>query len=164
MSNQDTVKTTQAGLDVDTNGQPVLYSQDGTILQQFPNSTVTGLQVVKLAIPVQVALTGVLSGGAMLNPFGYDVIIEQATLRITTASTGASTMDIGVAADAVTSNDGLFDGMSGAATGLFTNTEDPGTNGEQTIVWGSTQYITVAEASGDVAGIIGSLYVTCYRA
>lgn len=101
--------------------------------------------------------TGVYKATA--NPFGSDVLILAATVRVTTASTGASTVDIGVAANATTVNDGLIDGLSLAATGLFTNAEDAGTNGEQTMVWGATQFLNVAEASGDVAGVVGKLYV-----
>lgn len=101
--------------------------------------------------------TGVFN--STLNPFGADVLILGVTLRITTASTGASTADIGVAADATTVSDTLIDNLSLAATGLFTNAEDAGTNGEVTSVWGSTQYLNVAEASGDVAGVVGTLIV-----
>jgi hypothetical protein len=68
-------------------------------------------------------------------------------------------VDIGVAADATTANDGLIDGLSLATAGLFTNAEDAGSNGEQTMVWGATQYLNVAEASGDVAGVVGQLIV-----
>lgn len=111
---------------------------------------------IDLSSAVAVA-TGVYKSTA--NPFGSDVLILAATVRVTTASTGASTVDIGVAADATTVNDGLIDGLSLAATGLFTNAEDAGTNGEQTMVWGAAQFLNVAEASGDVAGVVGKLFV-----
>lgn len=101
--------------------------------------------------------TGVYKATA--NPFGQDVLILAATVRVTTASTGASTVDIGVAANATTTNDGLLDGLSLATLGLYTNAEDAGTNGEQTMVWGSSQFLNIAEASGDVAGVVGKLYV-----
>ena len=101
--------------------------------------------------------TGVYKATA--NPFGQDLLILSATIRVTTASTGASTVDIGVAANATTTNDGLLDGLSLATLGLYTNAEDAGTNGEQTMVWGSSQFLNVAEASGDVAGVVGQLIV-----
>lgn len=100
---------------------------------------------------VAAVATGVFNSTA--NPFGRDVLITKAMVRVVTPSDGASTVDIGVAADATTANDGLIDGLSLAAAGLFNNVEDPGTNGELTMVWGSTQYLNVAEASGDVAGL-----------
>jgi hypothetical protein len=118
--------------------------------------------IVKLAVTGGAADTGVFESKA--NPFGYDVLITGAFLRITTQSTGASTLDIGVAANASTSNDGLIDGLSAAAAGLFTNAEDAGTNGEVSQVWGSSQFLNVAEASGDVDGLVAVLYVTCHRA
>ena len=96
---------------------------------------------------------------ATANPFGQDVLILGVTLRLTTPSTGASTADIGVAANAATVNDGLIDGLSLAAGGLFTNAEDAGTNGEQTMVWATTQFLNVAEATGDVSGVVGQLIV-----
>jgi hypothetical protein len=101
--------------------------------------------------------TGVYNSTA--NPFGQDLLILGVTVRVTTPSTGASTVDIGVAAAAATVNDGLIDGLSLATGGLYTNAEDAGTNGEQTMVWGSSQFLNVAEASGDVAGVVGQLIV-----
>ena len=97
--------------------------------------------------------------GSLANPFGSDVLILAATVRVTTASTGASTVDIGIGAAATTVNDGLLDGLSLATLGLYTNAEDAGTNGEQTMVWGTNQFLNVAEASGDVAGVVGKLFV-----
>lgn len=166
---QDTVKSSKAGLGFDTNGMPFIVGPDGsTKLLDLPSLTALVSGAVAMT-PVVIKIPFTAGDGAgviqsMANPFGYDVIIDQAVLRITTQSTGASTLDIGIGADATTSNDGLFDGMSGAAAGMFTNTEDPGTNGEQSIVWGSTQFLNIAEASGDVTAIVGALYLTCYRA
>lgn len=96
---------------------------------------------------------------SLANPFGSDVLIKDVTIRVTTASTGASTVDIGVAANATTTNDGLIDGLSLATLGLYTNAEDAGTNGEQTMVWGANQFLNVAEASGDVAGVVAKIYI-----
>jgi len=96
---------------------------------------------------------------SLANPFGSDVLIKDITIRVTTASTGASTVDIGVGAAATTVNDGLIDGLSLATLGLYTNAEDAGTNGEQTMVWGANQFLNVAEASGDVAGVVGKIYI-----
>lgn len=120
---------------------------------------------VKMPMCVKVAsITGTSSSSgvfsATANPFGYNVLITGAYLRITTQSSGASTMDIGVGANATTSNDGLIDGLSGAAAGLFTNFEDASTNGEVSQVWSTTGYLNVAEASGDVDGLVADLYVT----
>lgn len=99
---------------------------------------------------------------ALANPTGVDVMVLRAYLRITTASSGASTLDIGIAADAVTASDVLIDGLSGAATGIFDSADgtDNGTNGvAKPQVWASTSYITVKEASGNVDGLVATLYV-----
>jgi hypothetical protein len=32
------------------------------------------------------------------------------------------------------------------------------------LVWDSAEFLTVAEASGDVTGFVGSLYLECIRA
>ncbi len=164
MRPNDTVKSSRAGIGFDASGQMYFTNAAGTKVAEVPSTSVTLPMVVKLAIPLQAALTGVLVGGSLANPFGYDVIITNAVLRVTTQSTGASTMDIGVAADAVTSNDLLMDGVAGTAAGTFDNVKSAGTNGRSGVVWGSTQFVNVAEATGDVAGLVGTLYVTCYRA
>lgn len=158
------LQNTKAGLNINSDGQPEIWNKDGDVVQDWANDNVRSLLNVKQAIPVQVALTGVLASGSIANPFGYDVIITEAVLRVTTQSTGASTMDIGVAADAVTSADNLMDGVAGTATGIFNNEDNAGTNGKSSVVWGSAQFVNIAEASGDVAGLIGTLYLTCYRA
>jgi len=93
------------------------------------------------------------------NPLGQDAYIRRALLVITTPSTGASTLDIGVAAAIGTSNDTLFDGKSGATAGVFDNLKaaDAGTNGLAGLFWDADNFLTIAEASGDVTGIEGYL-------
>jgi hypothetical protein len=98
------------------------------------------------------------------NPWGIDVIVTRAVLRVTTKSTAASTLDIGPAADATTSNDTLMDGLDvGTATGLFTNSNDTdnGTNGLLQAVWAKDGFITIKEASGNVDGLVARLVVHC---
>jgi hypothetical protein len=104
---------------------------------------------------------GVVSGTA--NPFGYNVVITNLTLVVSTASTGACTVDIGVGASD-TSNDGLIDGLSVAATGAFSSAVSGGTNGKGAQSWSTTTYLNVAEASGDITGFVGKLYATCVKA
>lgn len=153
----------QAIYDMSSTGQPQIKNAAGTVMLDLSSSLARVPVVIKLVVPVQVALTGVLAGGSIANPFGYEVIVTNAVLRITTVSTGASTMDIGVAADATTSNDTLMDGVSGAVLGAYDNVKNAGTNGRSGVIWGTSQFINIAEASGDVAGIIADLYLTCYR-
>lgn len=93
------------------------------------------------------------------NPWGVSVIIKKAILYITTNSTGASTVDIGVGASASTADDTLMDGLSAATAGLFDNVTNKGTNGLPQKLWTSSQFVTVKEASGDVDGLVASLYL-----
>lgn len=94
------------------------------------------------------------------NTTGQDIIIWNATLDISTESTGASTVDVGIAADATTTDDTIFDGKSLATAGIFhsENDTDNGSNGTgKPIVWGSGEFLNVAEASGNVEGVVGNL-------
>lgn len=115
----------------------------------------------KLVIPVQSALTGVFA--SLPNPAGIDLFVHRAYIRVTTASTGASTADIGIHASSATTNaDNLLDGISLASTGIFDSQDgtDNGTNGvAKPQVWAAAGFINVGEASGDVAGFAGTLYV-----
>jgi hypothetical protein len=85
--------------------------------------------------------------------------VTRVLLDITTASTGASTVDIGVATASTTSNDTLIDGLSGAATGLFDNTENGGTNGVGAKKLAAGSYVTGSQATGDTAGLVGSVFI-----
>jgi hypothetical protein len=127
-------------------------------MARYSGNNESGTYAYELDISQAAAVaTGVYR--SLANPFGSDVLIKDITIRVTTASTGASTVDIGVGAAATTVNDGLIDGLSLATLGLYTNAEDAGTNGEQTMVWGANQFLNVAEASGDVAGVVGKIYI-----
>lgn len=149
----------KAGLNINSDGQPEIWNAAGTVVLDLASASVTVPMVFKLAVTAGDG-AGVIAEAA--NPFGYDVIITNAVLDITTQSTGASTLDIGVAATD-TSNDSLLDGVSGAAAGRFNNVNNAGTNGKSGVLWTSSTYLTVAEASGDVTALVGTLYVTCYR-
>lgn len=110
------------------------------------------------------AVTTTTAGGAaaIANPEGVPLIITSAVLYIPTASTGAATVDVGVAANATTSSDNLIDGMSTAAAGAFGNVGNPGANGKANQVWGATQYVTCT-ASATLAGMVGYLYIEYLR-
>jgi len=97
---------------------------------------------------------------SVLNPFGRDVLILPTTaLNITTQSAVASTLDIGVAADATTANDTVFDAVAGTATGTKVGTKNGGSNGGVAVKWGANQYLNVKEDSGNVDALVADLYV-----
>jgi len=115
---------------------------------------------LKVALTASDAAAGVLS---LLNPEGVDLIITRLVLDITTPSTGAGTLDAGVAATAVT-NDSLIDGLDvNAAAGVFDNYTDKGTNGKSRKLWLAGQYLTITKASGAMAGLVGNAYIQTIR-
>ena len=121
-------------------------------------AVVSGLpRVTKVALAAGTAAGGVLSWA---NPAGASIIVHNIVLDITTQSTGASTIDVGVAANGTTSSDTLIDGVSGAAAGVFNSATNAGSNGSMSRKLTSTQFITASQASGAVAGLVGSAYIT----
>jgi hypothetical protein len=146
-----------AGLDFDANGNPQILDSAGVARLEF-TSTQGAVQWVKLAVTGASGSSGVFA--SLANPLGVNALIMRAVLRTTTQSTGAATLDIGVGANASTSNDGLFDGLSVAgAAAMFDSVANGGTNGKASQYWASTGFLNVAEASGDVDGLVGTLYV-----
>lgn len=115
----------------------------------------------------KVALAALETAGGVLaleNPEGEDLIVTRVILDITTKSTGASTVDVGIAADEETSADNLMDGLDvGTAAGVFDNIENQGTNGKATVKWSASQVLTISKASGNVAGLVGNAYVQYVR-
>jgi len=101
---------------------------------------------------------------SLLNPEGVDLIITRLVLDVTTVATAACTLDAGVAAAATTSNDTLIDGLDvNAATGVFGNIDDQGTNGQSVIRWESDYYLTISMKTGAAAGLVGNGYIEYIR-
>lgn len=97
------------------------------------------------------------------NPESGAILVERAVADITTASTGASTLNVGITAvSATTASDTLLDGISGTPAAVFdsVNDTDNGTNGVakvQKLAEGG--WVTVSEASGAAEGLVGTLYI-----
>lgn len=91
-----------------------------------------------------------------------DCYILRVLLDVTTASTGASTIDIGyTAASATTASDTLLDGVSGTPAALFDSGNaalDSGANAKAQKA-ASGKWITADEASGDTTGMVASFVV-----
>ena len=123
-------------------------------------SAQTGAYKVALTAVTSTAAGGVLS---LANPEGEALIVTRLILDITTASTGAATVDAGIAANGTTSSDTLIDGLDvNAAAGTFDNTVSGGTNGKGAKKWGTTQYLTIT-ASATLAGLVGNAYIEYIR-
>jgi hypothetical protein len=117
---------------------------------------------------MEITLTGVvaITGGAVgsaVNPVSGSIMITRAILRTTAFSTGAANLDIGIAANATTSNDTLLDGIAvGTAVKVADNINDAGTNGKARQLMTTGQYITVT-GSADSSGLAGKLYVEYFE-
>lgn len=123
-------------------------------------ASVTGargeVRMYKVALAASDAAGGV---AAIANPEGVEVLITRVVVDVTTQSTGACTVDAGIAANATTLNDTLIDGLSVAAAGTFDNVSDAGTNGKARASWGASQFLTISKASGAAAGLAGNVYI-----
>ncbi len=80
----------------------------------------------------------------------------------------ACTGDFGTAANGTTSSDNLLDGVDlNAATGVFDNVDDQGTNGKSRqrldAKGGATDFITGSKATGAAAGVVGNAYIFYYE-
>ena len=120
-------------------------------------------QISRVRLPLAALDTkgGVVS---ILNPFGFDVLILRAVINVTTKSTGACTLDIGIDADGSTGDDTLLDGLDvGTAVILADNIITPGTNGLGVAQWDDDEYVVASMASGAAAGVAGYLYLDIGR-
>lgn len=97
------------------------------------------------------AVGGVLK---LQNTTGVDLMVTHMVVRITTGSTGAATLDIGVDDGGDVSNDTLLDGMNAQTVKSHSSLVGGGTNGG-VAVWKKNEYI-VATASATTAGMVGT--------
>lgn len=158
--------STGAYLDEDGDLNVVSLSIGGTAVTATPTNLnqATLLASAERIMKVEVVpfVAADTAGGAGAWTAGARVLIHRVVLDMTTATTGASTFDIGIAAAGTTLSDTLIDGASGTPAAIFdsTNDTDNGTNGvSKTHALGASQYITVSKASGAAAGGVGNLYI-----
>lgn len=108
------------------------------------------------------------AGGDMLNllnPEGDDLLITRFIVNVTTPSTGAATIDAGVAASGTT-NDELLDGVDVNSAAILTDNIAgvvATTVAAAVVPWGAAEYLTVTP-SASVAGLVGTYYVEYIRA
>lgn len=161
-----------AGLAYDTADGFIKYNDAGTLrtvvntdeAQSLSNKTLVDGTTNRYERVAVLDIGGAALHAANLTAFTApsDCIITRAILNITTQSTGASTIDVGLTATtATTASDTLLDGVSGAAAAVFDSADaglDTGANDmAQTLASG--KWVTVDEASGDVTGMVAKLYV-----
>lgn len=115
------------------------------------------VRMYKVALAALDTAGGVAS---IANPEGVAIHVTRVTIAVTTVATAACTVDAGIAANGTTSGDNLIDGLDvNAATGLFDNITEKGTNGKSRQLWGATQYLTISKATGAAAGLVGNVYI-----
>jgi len=109
---------------------------------------------------------------AQQNPFGQDVLITRAILRITTAGgTGSSVLDVDVVAGATSTGDDILDGVDANTTAVLDslNSTDNGSNGEgRAQLWekkdGTNDYVTAKVLVAGASAIVGTLALECIPA
>lgn len=112
----------------------------------------------------KVTLGAVDTGGGIFawqNPEGTDIIITRVILDVTTKASAACSVDVGTTAtSATTTSDNLIDGLDvNAATGVFDNLSDGGTNGKTKQKLAADKWVTASVASGASAGLAGNAYI-----
>jgi len=90
------------------------------------------------------------------NTYGTDLLVLRIVIFVSTASTGACTIDVGEGNSASTSYDNIIDGLDVNSTGASDNLGDPGTNGHTVRVWRSGEYVNASMATGATAGLVGT--------
>lgn len=122
--------------------------------------TVSFNRAVKCA---RVALAAVDSGGGVFswaNPEAGAILVQRVMLDVTTQTSGACTVDVGMTSvSGTTSADNLIDGLSLATAGLYDNVEDQGTNGTSRQKVATGKWVTGSVASGASSGLVGYVYI-----
>lgn len=161
-----------AGIAFDSVDGFIKYNDGGTIrtlvntdeVQTLTNKTISDISGYRQERVVAYDITGAALHAANLTAFTAPAacIITRAILNITTASTGASTIDIGITATtATTSSDTLLDGVSGTPAAAFDSADaglDTGAN-DMAQPLASGKWVTVDEASGDATGMVATLFI-----
>jgi hypothetical protein len=102
--------------------------------------------------------------GAMLNPEGVPLIITDVKIYIDTPSTGAADINVGIAADATTSDTDMINALAinGAVTGLAYHGMTALAAKGAAQIWDTDEYIT-ATGSADSSDFVGRLFVQYIR-
>jgi len=98
----------------------------------------------------------------ILNPAGATILVERVVLDITAGTSGAGTIDVGVATT-LTSNDALIDGVASSTTGVKNTGKNAGTNGTHVAKATSGQYITGTLATGAAGSLLAGTVGIWYR-
>jgi hypothetical protein len=139
------------GIDVTQGATP-----EDTILDLPVGATHGGKEIVRVHQAAMVASADAGGVFAFQNPLDVPILVLSLILEWTTVSSGACTLDAGVAADGTTLSDTLVDGQSVATTTGLVRSTVPRRVSEN---GGATDWVTVSMASGAIAGLAGRVYV-----
>ncbi len=148
----------------------ILAATWGTQAGQFVGCASAGWQTGAYVHLTVKPLAGVVStsGGGLLAYIpneGNPVIVLHTVLYVITKSTGAATLNIGIAADGVTSANNLITacdiGTNSAV--VFDNITDVGASGKSRQLMTGTQQLTVT-GTADSTGFVGLLFISFVRA
>tara|TARA_R100001594_G_scaffold25875_3_gene50422 strand:+ start:10369 stop:10956 length:588 start_codon:yes stop_codon:yes gene_type:complete len=98
------------------------------------------------------------------NTYGSDLLITRAMIYVTTVSSGACTIDVGVGSSSSTSYDNLLDGIDvNGSTGVSDNIKSlvAGDNGRSVVVWKNNEYVNASKKTGATSGLVGYYAFYC---
>lgn len=138
----------------------IAFIDDATSTRVFETGGVTHrAPFVRKAAIVGVAAT---TGGAIFswaNPENVSIIIDRVEIDVITKSTGAANLNVGVAADGVTSSSNLIDTYAiGGTEKVVNNVDDRGTLGKSVQKMGTTQFLTFT-GSATTVGLVANIYI-----
>lgn len=139
-----------------------MYMAKGVIRTNNPISERNAANDIRASKIVRVPLSAPAVAGNVFswqNPEAGSILVTRLTLDVTTASSGACTIDCGyTATTSTTSSDTLIDGRSVATAQLSDNVANVGTNGKCTVKAAAGKWIT-GTSSADATGLVGYAYI-----
>lgn len=135
-------------------------------LKLVAKDTIIPQRAIELFVKVPLSGTAIHTASTnWQNPELGSIMITRVVLNITTASTGASTLDIGYTpTSATTTSDTFLDGVSGTPAAVFDSADaglDSGANDAAQIA-AAGKWVTFNQATGDTTGLIGNAYIFYY--
>lgn len=126
-------------------------------MQVIPNTAKLKRRVIEAAITAGGDTGGLLA--AVANPFGVPVVIRGWIVKLSAASGGAATGDLGIASDGITLSDTLGDGIDINTTATTNDIDNKGSNGASARSWSTTQFVTFSIATGTDGAVAGRLLI-----
>ena len=116
--------------------------------------------------------TNAAPGGvaAWMNPTGVPIVVAGFMTVVTAASGASADLDVGVAANATTLSNTLYDGLdvgSGttpAAPSSRDTVDDEGSQGRRSRYMLASEWVTASVALGDATGLTGVLILVYFEA